>query len=100
MTASGNSPEVDELLREGLENLNGLSDARLREYAVFWLKSTGATSGSTVAELVSMAAVNLARTREQHADVLANNESADLFQLFVDAADDLEHELRVRAFPN
>ena len=100
MTASGNSSETDELLRDGLENLNGLSDARLREYAVFSLKSTGATSGSTLAELVSMAAVDLARIRERYADELANSEGAGLLQLFIDAAADLEHELRARALPN
>lgn len=100
MSVTGNSPELDELLLDGMENLGGLSDARLREYAIYSLKEEGATAGSTLAELATMAAISSVRTREHHADALASGEGVELVQMFIDTADNLERELRARALPN
>lgn len=100
VSVTGNSPELDELLLDGMENLGGLSDARLREYAIHSLKEEGATSGSTLAELATMAAMSSARVRERHSEALASGEGVGLVQMFIDTADHLERELRTRALPN
>jgi hypothetical protein len=100
VTDSGNTPELDALLLDGIENIASLSDARLREYAVYSLKEEGATPTSTLMELAAMATVSCTRTRQRHAEAIASNEGASLVQMFIDTADNLERELRVRAMPN
>lgn len=100
MNPTGNAPELDELLFDGIENLGSLSDARLREYAVYVLKEEGATSSSTLAELAAMAVVSSVRTCERHAEALARNESTGLVKMFIDTAEGLERELKLRSMPN
>lgn len=100
MSVTDSSPKLDELLLDGMENLGALSDARLRAYAVHSLKDEGATSDSTLSELAALAAISSARTRERHAEALASGEGLELVQMFIDLADRLECELRVRALPN
>jgi hypothetical protein len=100
VSVTESSPELDELLLDGMENLGVLSDARLRAYAVYSLKDEGATSGNTLSELATLATICSARTRERHAEALASGEGLELVQMFIDMADRLERELRVRALPN
>ena len=95
-----NSPELDALLLDGTENLERLSDERLREYAVWSLKDEGATSNSTMSELAVMATVSAARVRQQNADSLAGEETPGLVEMFVEIAEALERELRTRSMPN
>lgn len=100
MSVTDSSHELDELLLDGMENLEALADARLRAYAVHSLKDVGATSASTLSELANLAAISSTRTRERHAEALASGEGLELVQMFIDSADRLERELRVRALPN
>lgn len=95
-----NSPELDALLLDGMENLEQLSDERLREYAVWSLKGEGATASSTMSELAVMASVSVARVRQRHADSIAGEETPGLVDMFVEIAESLERELRTRARPN
>lgn len=95
-----NSPELDALLLDGMENLEHLSDERLREYAVWSLKDEGATASNTMSDLASMASVSAARVRQQHADSLAGEEAPGLADMFVEIAESLERELLTRARPN
>lgn len=100
MNPKNDAAQVEALLQDGIENLDSLSDARLREYAVYSLKDEGAQPGNTFAELAAMATVSAARTRERHADALSGLDGAGLPQMFVEIADNLERELKVRALPN
>lgn len=95
-----NSPELDALLLDGMENLQRLSDERLREYAVWSLKDEGATASNTMSELAAMAAVSAARVRQQHADSLVGEQTPGLVDMFVEISESLERELRTRAMPN
>jgi hypothetical protein len=95
-----NCPELDALLLDGMENLQSLSDERLREYAVWSLRYEGATASNTMSQLAAMASVSAARVRQQHADSLAGEETPGLVDMFVEIAESLERELRTRARPN
>lgn len=95
-----NSPELDALLLDGMQNLEQLSDERLREYAVWYLRDEGATASSPMSELAVMASVSAARVRQQHADSLVGEEAPGLVDMFVEIAEGLERELRARATPH
>ena len=95
-----NSPRLDALLLDGMENLERLSDERLREYAVWSLKDEGATASNTMSELAAMASVSVARVRQRQAESLAGEETPGLVDMFVGIAESLERELRTRARPN
>lgn len=95
-----NNPELNGLLQDGIDNLEVLSDKRLREYAVWSLKEQGATSHSSLSELLAMAEVHSVHTREQNKESMAGEATAGLANLFVDLAEGLERELRIRALPN
>lgn len=94
------SPELEALLRDGTENLERLSDERLREYAVWWLKADGATPSSSFGELAVMAAANAVRTRQHHADNAASEAVPALVQMIVDLGEDIARELKIRSVPN
>lgn len=100
MNHNNDAAQLEALLQDGLENLDALSDARLREYAVYSLKDEGAQPGNTFAELAAMASVSAERTRERHADALPGRDGAGLQQMFVEIADSLARELMTRALPN
>lgn len=100
MNPKNDAAQLEALLQDGLENLDALSDARLREYAVYSLKDEGAQPGNTFAELAAMATVSAARARERHADALSGGDGPGLPQMFVDIADNLALELKTRALPN